>query len=124
MENYTEFINRLFESREQTHVFHLQTKSHSEHIALQGYYEGILEYIDIMVEAWQGKYRKILDGYDIINNNSFDKSSPLKYFIELSMWIEDKKVTHINKVDTFLLSIVDDILILIYQTIYKLEFLK
>ena len=33
--------NKLFESREVTHVLHLNSKKYAEHIALNEYYDGI-----------------------------------------------------------------------------------
>ena len=38
-----ELLNKLFESREVAHVLHLQTKSHAEHLALDAYYNEIIE---------------------------------------------------------------------------------
>ena len=40
---FEKLISTLFASRTQAHVFHLQSKSYSEHIALQAYYDGILD---------------------------------------------------------------------------------
>ena len=50
------FISTLFASRSQAHIYHLQTKSYAEHVALQAYYEGIVDMIDSIVEAYQGKH--------------------------------------------------------------------
>ena len=51
-----EYVGTLMQSRNQAHIFHLQTSSYSQHIALQEYYEGIVDLIDSLVEAYQGKY--------------------------------------------------------------------
>ena len=38
---FENMVSTLLHSQTQVHIFHLQTKSYSEHKALQGYYEGI-----------------------------------------------------------------------------------
>jgi len=48
-DEFCEMVCRLLHSQTQVHVFHLQTKSYSEHKALQGYYEGIDALVDGIV---------------------------------------------------------------------------
>ncbi|CAG7581456.1 MAG: putative transport protein [uncultured marine phage] len=123
MKDYAEFINRLFESREQTHVFHLQTDSNAEHLALQEYYEGILEHIDSLVEMYQGQY-DIVGDYQSIQPRDYDKSDVVKYLQELAQWVQENKSDYIKESDTHLLTIVDEAVALMYTTLYKLRFLK
>ena len=52
----TEMLSILLHSRNQIHVFHLQTESYAEHKALGDFYEGIGELIDGIVESHQGKH--------------------------------------------------------------------
>ena len=49
-----EYIGTLFQSRNQAHIFHLQTTSYAKHKALNKYYEDIIDVIDGLVEAYQG----------------------------------------------------------------------
>jgi hypothetical protein len=56
-----EYIGLLLQSRTQTHIFHLQTKSYAKHVALQSYYEDIVDLIDDIVEAYQSSYDIITD---------------------------------------------------------------
>jgi len=123
MKDYAEFINRLFESREQAHVFHLQTKSNADHLALESYYEDIVGHIDFLVEAWQGQY-EIIGDYQTIKSSDRDKTDVIKYFQELAGWLTDNKTSYINERDTYLLNSVDEVVSLIYKTLYKLRFLK
>jgi len=44
------------------HIYHLQTKSYSEHKALQKYYEGVNALIDGIIESYQGK-NNIISSY-------------------------------------------------------------
>ena len=60
--DYTEMISLLLHSRTQVHTLHLQTESYPEHMALNGYYDGIGDLFDGLVESYQGKYG-ILKGY-------------------------------------------------------------
>ena len=59
---FAEMISLLLHSRTQTHTLHLQTDSFSEHTALNGYYDGIVDLVDGLVESFQGKYG-IIGGY-------------------------------------------------------------
>ena len=59
---FAEMISLLLHSRTQTHTLHLQTDSFSEHMALNGYYDGIVDLVDGLVESFQGKYG-IIGGY-------------------------------------------------------------
>ncbi len=43
------FVTFLFEARQTVHVIHLGTKSYAEHVALNGYYDSLLDLIDEFV---------------------------------------------------------------------------
>lgn len=120
------FFSKLFESREMAHVYHLQVKgdegSHAAHLALNSYYEGILDFIDEMIEVYQGQYG-IVEGYETIDVSETTKKDKLQYFEELVSFVkENKKV--FNQEDTHLYNIVDEIVSLIYKTLYKLKYNK
>ena len=53
---FKNMVSTLLHSQTQVHIFHLQTKSYSEHKALQKYYEGIDALVDGIIESYQGKY--------------------------------------------------------------------
>ena len=50
--NGSEIVQVLFESRDLTHYWHLQTTSYALHKALNAYYDGILDLTDAFLEAW------------------------------------------------------------------------
>ena len=55
----TKFFSKLFESREMTHVYHLQITgegSYAGHKALDEYYNEVLDLIDDLIETYQGQY--------------------------------------------------------------------
>lgn len=121
----SKFFSKLFESREMAHIYHLQIQgegSYAGHIALNDYYDGILDLIDTLIEVYQGQY-DIIENYDIINPDITLSKDKIDYFIELADFIKNNKNCILPE-DTHLLSIVDEVLILIYKTLYKLKTLK
>jgi len=120
MEQVANFISTLLQSREQAHIFHLQTQSYAAHKALQGYYEDIVDLIDTYVEAYQGRYG-ILTGYTPASQ-IYDESNTMKYFVGLQTFVDAQFAQ--NYTDGELNNTVDEISGLISSTIYKLKFLS
>lgn len=121
----SKFFSKLFESREMAHIYHLQIQgegSYVAHLTLNEYYDNILELIDELIEVYQGQY-DIIENYDIINHDITLSKDKIDYFIELADFIKNNKNCILPE-DTHLLSIVDEVLILIYKTLYKLKTLK
>lgn len=120
------FFSKLFESREMAHVYHLQVNgemgSHAAHTALNEYYEGVLDLIDELIEAYQGQYG-IVEGYDVIDTSSTKSTDKIEYFNILANFTKEGRKA-ISLEDTHLHSIIDDIVVLIYKTLYKLKFNK
>lgn len=114
------FIGTLMQSRNQTHIAHLQTQSFAAHLALQAYYEGIIPLIDGLVESYQGKYG-ILRGYRMEGAIKEDDSA-LMYFEGLSKFV-DMIRTKIPQ-DSFIQNEVDNVVNLVESTKYKLKFLN
>jgi Family of unknown function (DUF5856) len=120
------FFSKLFESREMAHIYHLQVNgeegSHAAHKALQKYYEDVLDLIDDLLETYQGQYG-IVDGYDVIDTNDTRTKEKVEYFESLVEFVKHGRKA-ISAEDTHLHSIIDDIVVLIYRTLYKLKFTK
>jgi hypothetical protein len=116
----SELVNKFFESRQVAHNAHLATKSFSQHKALQGYYEDILDLTDEFVETYQGQYG-ILSGYENIKTN---KVNDIIAYLEDCSKIFLAGHEALNKKDTHLHNILDEICGLIFRTLYKLKFLK
>lgn len=119
MEQYGTFIGTLMQSRNQAHIFHLQTPSYAQHKALQDYYEGIVDLIDGLVESFQGRYG-ILRGYKMAGIIKEDDST-LTYFEGLAKFVETIR-TQIPQ-DSYIQNQVDEVVDLIESTKYKLKFL-
>jgi hypothetical protein len=119
--DYVEMVSLLLHSRTQAHTLHLQTESYPEHMALNGYYDGIGDIIDGLVESYQGKYG-ILKGYksyDIVGYKSTE--STIKYLKDLCGKVE--KLRDCCK-DSYIQNQIDMVCELINSTLYKLRFLK
>lgn len=119
-----EMVSELFHSETQAHMFHLQTKSQSslaEHTALGGYYTGIGDLLDGLIESYQGKY-DLLKGYKSYEFKDYKNVEQLiKYFNELADMIGKKRDCC---KDSFIQNQIDTIEELIYSTLYKLRNLK
>jgi hypothetical protein len=116
-----DMISTLLHSQTQVHIFHLQTKSYSEHKALQKYYDGIGGLLDGIVESYQGKY-DILTGYDTIKTVDYKSTEQLiSFFKGLDDNIEKNRK---SVKESYIQNQIDTIQELIYSTLYKLRFLK
>lgn len=124
--NVSQFFSKLFESREMAHIYHLQVNgemgSHAAHTALGDYYEGVLDFIDNIIETYQGQYG-VVEEYDVIDTKSTKSKEVVEYFEELAKYIKDSRRC-ISSEDTHLHNIIDEVVALIYRTLYKLKFTK
>ena len=100
-----DMASALIASQTQVHIFHLQTKSYAEHKALQGYYEGIDNLMDSLIESYQGQF-------GIIANY---QSLPISKY--------EGKEQNREDLPSHLQNIVDTIVELITSTLYKIKFL-
>lgn len=120
------FFSKLFESKEMAHVYHLQVKgeqgSHAKHLALGEYYESITDMIDEVIEVYQGQY-DLLENYEIIDTSDTKNSEPINYFKTVATFIMENKKC-ISEKDTHIHSLIDNIVCLMYRTIYKLKYTK
>jgi hypothetical protein len=118
---FENMVSTLLHSQTQVHVFHLQTKSYSEHKALQEYYEGIDGLVDGIVESYQGKY-DVIKNYDSIKTEDYQSSEQvISYLKSLDTMIEKVRT---NVKESFIQNQIDTVQELIYSTLYKLRFLK
>jgi high-affinity Fe2+/Pb2+ permease len=114
-------VSTLLHSQTQVHIFHLQTKSYSEHKALQGYYEGIDALVDGIIESYQGKY-DVIKNYDSIKTEDYKSSEQvINYFKSLDSMI-DKNRKSVK--ESYIQNQIDTVQELIFSTLYKLRFLS
>jgi hypothetical protein len=118
---FAEMISLLLHSRTQTHTLHLQTDSFSEHMALNGYYDGIVDIVDGLVESFQGKYG-IIGGYTSYDIEGYKSTeATIKYLQGLCGKIEGLRDCC---EDSYIQNQIDTVCELINSTLYKLRFLK
>lgn len=114
-----EFFLTLLHSATNTHILHLQTRSYSEHVALGAFYDSIVELVDSVIEAYQGKNQTIIQ----YPNTYFPPApSGLPELKALSEYVQTNR--NIVGSDTELQNLMDGVQDLIDSTIYKLTFLK
>ena len=115
-----DFVGLLFLGRDVAHSVHLNTRSYAKHVALQGFYEGIVDLADGFAEAYQGKYGLI----GPIALQSVKKTNNIIEFLQDQLdEIEAVRYKVVEKDCTALHNIIDEIVGLYLSTLYKLRFL-
>jgi hypothetical protein len=115
-----DFVGILFLARDVTHSVHLNTRSYAKHKALQKFYESIIDNADDFAEAYQGRHGLI----GPISLMSAKKTSNVVEFLESQLAeIEGARYDVVDKADTSLQQIIDNIVQLYLSTLYKLRFL-
>jgi hypothetical protein len=113
-----EFFLKLLHAATNGHILHLQTKSYSEHKALQKYYEGLPDLVDSIIEEWQGAYQVIVEytaTYEAPNPDALTEVMAVRDFLVKNRAVVGDYSSIQNSVDN-LMSLLD-------STIYRLTFL-
>jgi hypothetical protein len=111
-------FSKLFEARDFIHKAHLETKSYSQHKALDGFYSGILDLTDGLIESYFGKY-----GIQKIQIAQIKDAEPIGYLEDFANFMEQAHAS-VDKKDTWIQNQIDEILQLTFSTLYKLKNLK
>ena len=120
-DDFCEMICNILHSRNQAHVFHLQTKSYAEHIALNGYYDAVVPLFDGIVESYQGKYG-IIKNFKTFKVEQYRNGKKTISYFERLLDIIDENRDSVE--DSYIQNQIDTVQELINSTIYKLRFLK
>jgi hypothetical protein len=113
-----EFFLKLLHAATNGHILHLQTKSYSEHKAMQKYYEELPDLVDSIIEEWQGAYQIIVEypsTYQAPNPDALTEVTIIRDFVVANRAIVGPYTSLQNSVDN-LMSLFD-------STIYRLTFL-
>lgn len=112
----------FFHSRTQAHTFHTRVTgpgSLAAHLALETYYDSIVDLIDGLVETYQGQYGLIeykeVTGID----NDASKENMIKYFDNLCKFLAKERQDEKLQM-SWLQNDLDNIASLLYRTKYKL----
>ena len=115
-----DFVGMLFLARDVTHSVHLNTRSYAKHVALQGFYDEIVELADGFAEAYQGRHGLM----GPISLMSAKKTTNVVEFLQDQLEeIEKCRYEVCDKTDTPLQNLIDGIVELYLSTLYKLRFL-
>lgn len=115
-----DFVGMLFLARDVTHSVHLNTRSYAKHVALQGFYEGVVGLADDFAEAYQGRHGLI----GPITLMSAKKTSNVIEFLQDQLAeIDANRYKFCEKDETAIQNIIDEIVALYLSTLYKLRFL-
>lgn len=114
------FISIILESATQAHIYHLQSDSYAQHMALCAYYTGMPATIDALAELIQGRYG-IIRGYKT-PATYLEDNNVVEYFKALLDMAEAERANLPQ--DSNIQNSVDTVIDLIQSTLYKLTFLK
>jgi hypothetical protein len=120
-DDFCEMICNILHSRNQVHVFHLQTKSFAEHKALNDYYDGVVGLFDGIVESYQGKYG-IIKNFKTFKIEQYRNNKKTISYFERLLDIIDENRDSVE--DSYIQNQIDTVQELINSTVYKLKFLK
>lgn len=120
MSKCNDFIGMLFLARDVAHSAHLNKRSYAKHVALNTFYDEVIELADKFAEAYQGKYGLI----GPISLMSAKKTNNIVEFLEGQVDdLMEMRYKVVEKECTPLQNIIDEIFGLYYSTLYKLKFL-
>lgn len=119
------FASKLFEARDTLHIYHLKTKSYSEHKALGALYDDIIGFADGFLEAYMGFTGEF--NFDKITIEQSNLTNPIFYiedFIGQVLMAAKEEMAQDMNTYGFLVNEIEALIFKCYQTIYKLKFLK
>ena len=115
-----DFVGTLFLARDVAHSVHLNTRSFAKHMALNGFYDAIVDLADKFAEAYHGRHGMICP----ITLMSAKKTGNILEFLQDSLAdIEKMRYEVCDKSDSPLQNIIDEIVGQYLSTLYKLKFL-
>ena len=115
-----DFVGTLFLARDVAHSVHLNTRSFAKHMALNEFYDNIVDLADKFAEAYQGRHGMI----GPITLMSAKKTGNILEFLQDSLAdIEKMRYEVCDKSDSPLQNIIDEIVGQYLSTLYKLKFL-
>ena len=112
---FGELVMMLFHSRTNAHLLHLQTNSYAMHKALEGYYDGVIDLVDSLVETYQGIYG-IYTEYPAAFRLEAD---PIAMLTTIRKWVASNRQK--VSLESNIQNSIDEIQSLIDSTLYKLR---
>lgn len=119
---FPEFAGLLRSSRSYSERAHLATGNDAAHRALNFFYEKITDQTDEIIEVYQGRIGAKID--IPVMEESDEVLDPIKVLREHLQIIEGVRYQAVNKDDSPIQNIIDEICKTYLRTFYKLEQLK
>ena len=114
-----QLIGKVFATRNIAHREHFKTTSYAQHMALNEFYEDVIEAVDALVECYQGMFG-LVDKFEIEDSIPDDVIGHLR---EESDWIEVNRES-IAGGSNAVANLVDGVTAVYLKAIYKLETLQ
>jgi lysophospholipase L1-like esterase len=115
-----DFVGMMFLARDVAHSVHLNTRSYAKHVALNTFYDEIVDLADKFAEAYQGRHGLI---GPISLMNARKTTNILDFLQDQLDELEKARYEVCDKTDTPIQNIIDEIVGLYLSTLYKLKFL-
>jgi DNA-binding ferritin-like protein len=116
--NSKEWLKVLMHSRDQMHLWHLQTRSYSEHKALNKYYDSIIDMLDNLLETLIADGQRPEGGFTIELAN-YSEGCSQEHLTGLIKSVQTLKL-EVDANRTDILNIIDEIIALSNKTRYLL----
>jgi hypothetical protein len=118
MATFVEFLSHLLDAKEQTIVWHNQTKSYAEHKALDKFQDELAELYDGLVESVSGIYGRP-KGYSVGTLQDYKSIDQLlAYYKELYMYVQTERKSIYQ--ESWVQNQIDEIAAQIGKTLYLL----
>lgn len=115
------YVALLFLARDLAHRVHLKTRSFSEHMATNDFYNAIIPLADDFAQKFEGCYGVLIDVPLMANEY---KGTLLDVLEKHTKWIEDNREKICPRENTALHNIIDEAVGVYDQAKYHLRFLK
>ena len=115
-----DFVGMLFLARDVAHSVHLNTRSYSKHVALNTFYDNIIDHADAFAEAYQGRHG-LMGPISLMRTKK--TSNIIEFLAGQLEEIEKVRYEVCDKSDSSLQQLIDNIVELYLTTLYKLRFL-
>jgi hypothetical protein len=114
------FVGLLFLARNVAHSAHLATRSYAKHVALNTFYDEVIDVADSFAEVYQGRYG-LLGSIPILPAKN---TANITEFLEAQLKeLEAARYSVCDRSDSTLQQLIDNIVELYLRTLYKLRYL-
>lgn len=114
-----ELVSRVFATRNAAHLSHWATKSYAEHVALNAFYDGVIDALDSLVEAHQGAFGLI----GAVDPSVVNRNNLAEHIKQEARWIE-QNADEITQGVRSLQNLLDGLTDIYLTTYYKLTSLS